>query len=104
MSPVSPDSFRIGSISLPISSDIPGRLPSFHGERYIVGLWDSIPDDTLLSILDGWQARYDNDNVKLMVQVSSVPTKEYIYKRLLHCSLCDHLGHVDESCTGVFCQ
>ena len=53
LSPVSPDSFRIGSISLPISSDIPRRFPSFHGERYIVGLWDSIPDDTLLSILDG---------------------------------------------------
>ena len=103
-SPVSSDSFRIGSIPLPIVPDIPGRLPSFQGVGYIVGLWDSIPDEKLFSVLDCWQAGYDNDNVKLLVQISSVPTKEYIYKRLLHCSLCDCLGHVDDSCTGIFCQ
>ena len=69
-----------------------------------MGLWDSIPDEKLFSVLDCWQAGYDNDNVKLLVQISSVPTKEYIYKRLLHCSLCDRLGHVDDVCTRVFCQ
>ena len=47
------------------------------------GLWDSIPDDKLLSILDGWEASYNNESVKLMVEISSVPTKDYIYNRLI---------------------
>ena len=104
LAPVSKENFRIGTISLPIFSDIPATLPSFRGELFTKGLWDSIPDNTLYSILDGWQAGYDNDSVKLMVQITSVPTKDYIYKRLKHCSICDRLGHVAETYTGIFFQ
>ena len=102
LAPVSPDIFRIGSICVPISSDIPAKLPSFRGELFDRGLWESIPDDTLYSILDGWQAGYDNDSVQQMVQISSVPTKDYIYKRLKLCSLCDRLGHVADCCNEFF--
>ena len=39
-----------------------------------------------------------------MVGISSIPTKDYIFERLKHCSHCDRFGHLPSICTGIFCQ
>ena len=39
-----------------------------------------------------------------MVGLSSIPSKEYIYDRLKHCTSCDRFGHLASTCTGFFCQ
>ena len=70
-----PYPFRIGAINIPNLSGSHVTLPSFRGHRFFQGLWNDIPGEKLSDILDGWQAGYDNESVKLMVDLSSLSTK-----------------------------
>ena len=99
-----PYPFHIGAINIPNLSGSHVTLPSFRGHRFYQGLWDNIPEETPFHILDGWQAGYDNESVKLMVGLPCIPTKDYIFERLKHCSRCDRFGHSPSICTGFFCQ
>ena len=63
-------------------------LPSFKGSRFRDSYWDSISDEKLYHIMDGWQAGYSNTEVASMVQIADVPSQDYIDSRLLKCSKC----------------
>lgn len=95
--------FRFGEFSFHFSGRISSNLPSFKGNQFRQNYWDSLPDETLYHILDGWQAGYSDAEVKVMVQIVDVPTAAYIDNRLLRCTKCGRLGHLSPACPGVFC-
>ena len=79
-------------------------MPSFKGSRFRDSYWDSISDEKLYHIMDGWQAGYSNAEVASMVQIVDVPTQDYIDSRLLKCYKCSRHGHLARDFPGIFCQ
>ena len=79
-------------------------MPSFKGSRFRDSYWDSISDEKLYHIMDGWQAGYSNTEVASMVQIADVPSQDYIDSHLLKCSKCSRHGHPTTDCPGIFCQ
>ena len=78
--------------------------PSFKGSHFRESYWNSISDERLYHIMDGWQAGYSDVDVSSMVQIKDVPTQEYIDSRLLKCLGCSRHGHLASDCPGIFCQ
>ena len=79
-------------------------MPSFKGSRFKESYLNSISDEKLYHIMDGWQAGYSDADVSSMVQIKDVPTQEYIDSRLLKCLNCTRHGHLASDCPGTFCQ
>ena len=83
---------------------LPSAVPVFHGPHFRELYWNSIPDDKLYHIMDGWQAGYSDLDIKSMVQIKDVPSQAYIDARLLKCLNSSHHGHLVSDCPCIFCQ
>lgn len=79
-------------------------LPSFSGEIFSWDYWNSLPENTLYHIMDLWQAKYSDAEVKVALGISSVPTLDFIHSRLLLCSRCSSIGHLVMDCKARICD
>ena len=74
---------RLGDFVLNQKDFLHSARTSFHGPQFKESYWQSLPDEKLFHIMDGWQAGYSDNEVKAMVQIKDVPTQDYIDARLL---------------------
>ena len=65
---------RLGDFVLKQKDFLHSACTSFHGPQLKESYWQSLPDEKLYHIMDGWQAGYSDNEVKAMVQIKDVPT------------------------------
>lgn len=83
------DLLKFGSFSDPMSvEEIGDSVLYFEGSNFQSNYWQNIPEESLYSILDAWQAGYSDPEIRAMLSLKSIPSKDFIYGKLRRCESC----------------
>lgn len=99
------ESICLGSFQMPIPMDKAGpKGLIFCGSQQNSLVWNDIPDETLLHILDLRRAKYSDQVIAITCDIPSIRSEQYIAKRLAKCANCSTIGHIVTGCKARRCS
>lgn len=79
------------------------KLPCLMGYDHKLRDWKNLDPNILYDILDLWQANYCDADILQTLQITSVPTREFIHATLGRCDFCSAVGHSADKCAARLC-